>query len=147
MRGNPKDRLWPNMLAGLAMTMVVLFSQPPAALARNQPSPDQLRQIVETFGSRYDQAQGKQFAEAVLHPYVMGMDGGKYRDYQSMHRLISETWAGMSIRYEFLSIRIEEDGLGIVEVHEHPPNEKWRSTFIFTGGQRWRLIQYRSERL
>jgi hypothetical protein len=108
-----------------------------------------LRNIVTKFGNKYSQQEGIHFADNILHKYVSAMDGGRHKGYDSMHKLIAETWAGMNIKYNFNSIT--DDGcVGEVKVIEITSSgEKWDSTFIFVRGgfYGWRLMLYHSNRL
>lgn len=108
----------------------------------------QLKNLVLKFGSKYSTQDGNQFANAILHDYVNGMDGGDYRNYDSMHKLIAKTWADMSIKYHFVSIH-SANCEGIVNVTEDTGNSKWESTFVFVrgGSYGWKLITYRSRRM
>lgn len=109
----------------------------------------QMRAILMDFGRTYGSDQGRLLADSVLHPLATGLDGGKRRDYASMHQLVASTWGRLEIKYETIS-EAARDGAGVMEVYEyvHGGREKWRSTFIFTrGGARgWRLVYYYSER-
>ncbi len=108
----------------------------------------QLSNIVMKFGGKYSQQDGDRLADAILHKHVTAMDEGRYRDYDSMHKLIANTWAGMIIKYDFISIN--DDGcVGEVKVIERPGGQKWESIFVFVRGgyYGWRLIHYRSKRI
>lgn len=109
---------------------------------------NQLSNIILKFGSTYTVEQGEQLASTILHEYASGMDDGKYRDYESMYKLISRSWAGMTIRYDFTFIQTNNCD-GIVKVIEYPGNEKWESTFVFVRGgvHGWKLISYRSRKM
>ncbi len=73
----------------------------------------QLQNIIMKFGAKYSQQDGNQLADAILDEDVSAMDGDKYRDYDSMHKLIAKTWSGMTIKYDFISITTS-DCVGVV---------------------------------